>query len=32
VRFEINPAVAEREGLRISSQLLSLGTIVAAER
>lgn len=32
VRFEINPAAAEREGLKISSQLLSLGTIVAAER
>lgn len=34
VRFEINPAVAERERLKISSQLLSLGTLVgpAAER
>lgn len=28
VRFEINPAAAQREGLKISSQLLSLGKIV----
>lgn len=27
VRFEINPAAAQREGIRISSQLLSLGKI-----
>ncbi len=28
VRFEINPATAQREGLKISSQLLSLGKII----
>ena len=28
VRFEINPAAARREGLKISSQLLSLGRLV----
>jgi len=28
VRFEINPTAARREGLKISSQLLSLGKIV----
>lgn len=31
VRFEINPAVAQSQGLKISSQLLSLGKIVAQE-
>jgi hypothetical protein len=30
VRFEINPAAAQHEGLKISSQLLSLGRIVGA--
>jgi len=29
VRFEINPGAAQRNGLRISSQLLSLGKIVS---
>jgi hypothetical protein len=29
VRFEINPAAAQKGGLKISSQLLSLGKIVA---
>ena len=28
VRFEINPATAQREGLKISSQLLNLGKII----
>ena len=28
VRFEINPAAAREEGLRLSSQLLSVGKIV----
>jgi hypothetical protein len=28
VRFEINPATAQSEGLKISSQLLSVGKIV----
>jgi hypothetical protein len=28
VRFEINPQVAEGSGIKISSQLLSLGKIV----
>jgi hypothetical protein len=31
VRFEINPAAAHRKGLKISSELLSLGKIVEAE-
>jgi hypothetical protein len=31
IRFEINPATAEREGLKISSQLLSLGKIVETD-
>ncbi len=31
VRFEINPATAQREGLKMSSQLLSLGKIVQPE-
>jgi YfiR/HmsC-like len=31
VRFMINPAAADRAGLKISSQLLSLGTIVGPE-
>ncbi|MDB6019022.1 MAG: YfiR family protein [Pedosphaera sp.] len=31
VRFEINPAAAQREGLKISSQLLSLGKIIEPE-
>jgi hypothetical protein len=31
VRFEINPASARREGLKISSQLLALGRIVASD-
>lgn len=31
VRFEINPAAAQREGLKISSQLLNLGKIVEPE-
>jgi len=31
VRFEINPGAAQREGLKISSQLLSLGKIVESE-
>jgi len=31
VRFEINPAIAQREGLKMSSQLLSLGKIVQPE-
>jgi hypothetical protein len=31
VRFEINPASAEREGLKVSSQLLSLGKIIEPE-
>ncbi len=29
IRFEINPQAAERSGLKISSQLLTLGRIVA---
>jgi hypothetical protein len=28
VRFEINPTAARREGLKVSSQLLSLGKII----
>jgi len=32
VRFEINPNSAERRGLKISSQLLSLGKIVGATK
>lgn len=32
VRFEINPRAAEAGGLRISSELLSLGKIVVAEQ
>jgi hypothetical protein len=32
VRFEINPGAAEREGLKISSQLLTVGKIVATTR
>jgi hypothetical protein len=32
VRFEINPAAAEAAGLRISSRLLGLSTVVADER
>ena len=31
VRFEINPVSAQRQGLKISSQLLGLGRIVAAD-
>jgi len=31
VRFEINPAAARRKGLKISSELLSLGKIIDAE-
>lgn len=31
VRFEINPAAAERENLKLSSQLLSLGKIISAQ-
>jgi hypothetical protein len=31
VRFEINPGVAQRHGLKISSQLLSLGRIIDSE-
>jgi hypothetical protein len=31
VRFEINAAVARRKGLKISSELLSLGKIIAGE-
>jgi len=31
VRFEINPAAARRDGLKISSQLLNLGKIVEPE-
>jgi hypothetical protein len=32
VRFEINPAVAEQAGLKMSSQLLKLATLVAGRR
>jgi hypothetical protein len=32
VRFEINPAAARRKGLKISSELLSLGKIIGANR
>lgn len=32
VRFEVNPQAAAREGLKISSELLSLGKIVVAEQ
>ena len=32
VRFEINPAVAEQAGLKMSSQLLKLATLVAGPR
>jgi len=32
VRFQVNVAAAEQAGLRISSQLLKLGTLVAAPR
>lgn len=32
VRFEINPEAASRHGLHISSELLSLGRLVASER
>jgi hypothetical protein len=28
VRFEVNPAAAERDGLKVSSQLLNLGKII----
>ena len=31
VRFEINPAVAQKSGLKLSSQLLGLGRIVGAD-
>jgi hypothetical protein len=31
VRFEINPVSAQRQGLKLSSQLLGLGRIVAAD-
>jgi hypothetical protein len=31
VRFEINPTAAQHEGLRVSSQLLNLGKIVATQ-
>lgn len=31
VRFEINPSVAQKSGLKLSSQLLGLGRIVGAE-
>jgi hypothetical protein len=30
VRFEINPAAAQRQGLKLSSQLLNLGKVVAS--
>lgn len=32
VRFEINPAVTEQAGLKVSSQLLKLATLVAGPR
>jgi uncharacterized protein DUF4154 len=32
VRFEINPAVTEQVGLKVSSQLLKLATLVAGPR
>jgi hypothetical protein len=32
VRFEINPSAARRKGLKISSELLSLGKIIGASR
>lgn len=32
VRFEINPAAAEQAGLKVSSQLLKLATLVAGPR
>ena len=32
VRFEINPAAAEQAGLKVSSQLLKLATLVAPPR
>jgi hypothetical protein len=28
--FEVNPAAAERSGVQLSQQLVSLGTVVAA--
>lgn len=31
IRFEINPVLAQRKGLKISSQLLSLGKIVGTD-
>lgn len=31
VRFEINPAIAHAHGMKMSSQLLSLGTVVEAK-
>jgi hypothetical protein len=32
VRFEINPAMAKRNGLKISSQLLKLGRVIGADQ
>jgi uncharacterized protein DUF4154 len=32
VRFEINPAITEQAGLKVSSQLLKLATLVAGPR
>jgi hypothetical protein len=32
VRFEINPAVTEQAGLKVSSQLLKLATLVVGPR
>ncbi len=32
VRFEINPAAAQQEGLKVSSQLLSLGKIIQTSK
>jgi hypothetical protein len=32
VRFEINPAAAEQAGLKMSSQLLKLATLVSRPR
>jgi hypothetical protein len=31
VRFELNPEAAQHQGLKLSSQLLSLGKIVESE-
>jgi len=32
VRFEVNPAAAQRDGLKVSSQLLSLGKIIQTSK